>query len=91
MVNENMNVENGLCMPRLCECVLKMVNENAVVKLLMKMQRLYECRKWSMLIFIFKKSYKFVVSYVTFVTVCYAFVCSKVHKFDVVVFLICNS
>jgi hypothetical protein len=40
MVNENMNVENGQCMPRLCECVLKMVNENAVVKLLMKMPRI---------------------------------------------------
>jgi hypothetical protein len=26
-----------------------------------------------------------------FMTVCYAFVCSQVHKFDVVVFLICNS
>jgi hypothetical protein len=91
MVNENMNVENGQCMPRLCECVLKMVNENAVVKLLMKMPRLCECRKWSMLMFIFKKSYKFVASYVTFVTICDAFVCSQVHKFDVIVFLICNS
>jgi hypothetical protein len=40
MVNENVNVENGQCMPRLCECVLKMVNENAMVKLLMKMPRL---------------------------------------------------
>jgi hypothetical protein len=78
-------------MPRLCECVLKMVNEIAVVKLLMKMPRLCECRKWSMLMFIFKKSYKFGASYVTFVTVCYAFVCSQVHKFDVVVLLIYNS
>ena len=68
------NVENGQCMPGLCECVLKMVNENAMVKLLIKMPRLCECRKWSMLMFIFKKSYKFVASYVTFVTVCYAFV-----------------
>jgi hypothetical protein len=91
MTNENLNVENGQCMPRLCECVLKMVNENDVVKLLMKMPRLCECRNWSMLMFIFKRSYKFVTSYVTFVVVCYAFVCNQVHKFDVIVFLICNS
>jgi hypothetical protein len=64
MVNENVNVENGQCMQRLCECVLKMVNENAVMKLLMKMLRLCKCRKWSMSMFIFKKSYKFVTSYV---------------------------
>jgi hypothetical protein len=51
-------------MPRLRECVLKMVNENTVIKLLMKMLRLCECRKWSMSMFIFKKSYKFVTSYV---------------------------
>jgi hypothetical protein len=65
MVNENVNVENGQCMSRLCERVLEMVNENAVVKLLMKMPRLCECRKWSMLMFIFKRLYKFVPSYVT--------------------------
>jgi hypothetical protein len=35
-------------MARLCECVLKMVNENVRAKLLMKMPRLCECRKLSM-------------------------------------------